>query len=515
MPSSRSEELFLLIRSLSKSEKRSFRLFAGRSQDEADMLYLQLFDLMEGQKELEEGAIKKALGNMSASRYTNLKRHLYQQILNSLRLIQKEKKANIKIREYIDFAYILYDKGLYMQALRVLEKAKKLAARHHTDFSTITIIEIEKMIHSRHITRTDTKSIDGLMLEATVLADTISNRVKLSNLRMILHKFYVEHGHARNESDSAKMRSYFGKDEELVDPAKLGTMERVYLSQANVWYYYILNNFERCYKHALEWVELFRKSKELQHRDVDLYLRGYHYLLTSAYNIKHFEAFGKHLAELEALRKDNYSRFNVNTQIISFLYVHNARLNKHFLEGSFAAGLETIKSTRRRISRYRDKLDAHKIMVLQFKIAWMFLGNDMPEKASAYLDRIIRISTRSLRDDIQAYARLMNLIAHYDMENFRLLPSLVKSYNNFFEKVEQKNEFQRLALSMFRQLTNAPILDRKEVLLRFHAKLKKLQQDPFEQRAFLYLEILPWLEARIKGQTLSQVIQASLDTTDQ
>ena len=50
-------ELFILIKSLSKSEKRYFRLFCSRESSGSN--YTRLFDSIDSQKEYDEKAIKK------------------------------------------------------------------------------------------------------------------------------------------------------------------------------------------------------------------------------------------------------------------------------------------------------------------------------------------------------------------------------------------------------------------------------------------------------------------------
>ncbi len=124
MAISRSEDLFSLIKSLTRSDKRAFRLYVGGSGEEKDKIFLQLFDTLDRCAELNDNAVKTKLGIKQSSQYANAKRHLYSKILTVLRVLKKEKKSTIKIREYIDFAYVLYDKGLYMQALKILSKAK-------------------------------------------------------------------------------------------------------------------------------------------------------------------------------------------------------------------------------------------------------------------------------------------------------------------------------------------------------------------------------------------------------
>jgi tRNA U34 5-methylaminomethyl-2-thiouridine-forming methyltransferase MnmC len=500
MSIAKSEFIFSLVKSLSKSEKKSFRLYAERIQESDQLLYMQLFDLYDKQKKLNEQEVKSKLGNISSTNYANVKRHLYEQILTSLRLINKNKKSNIKLSEMIDFAYILYGKGLYMQSLKILEKAKKFAKQHNRDISILNIIEIEKMIHSRHITRSKAKPIDNLLEEAAEKSETIYTVVKLSNLKIALHKFYIEKGHVRNKKEETSIIEYFAKHLPDIPENALDKMERIYLYQSYVWYYYILNDFSNCSKYALKWLNIYEKNKDLQARDVNLYFRAYHYLLTSYFNKKNIQQYVKYHAEIEQFRKQNYNRFNQNTKIISFLYVHSARLNMHILRGSYTEARVDVKKTLARLHRYKSFVDEHKVMVFYFKIAWIYLASGNPSHSIKYLQEIINMTNKMLRLDIQTYARLMFLMVHYELDNTIILPSMIKKYKRFFEKHKINNKIQLQFLEFFSEILKAPLLERKKVTAEHIQDFKKLETNRYEKRTFLYLDFVTWLKA-IHGKT--------------
>ena len=509
MSISKTEDVFVLVKSMSKAEKRAFRLFAERIQDSESLAYMQLFDILDKQSVLNENLIKSKL-KVSPNKYSNLKRHLHEQILISLRHISKNKKPNIRTREYIDFAYVLYGKGLHLQALKILNKAKKLALKNHSDFSLLTILEFEKLIHSRHITRSKAEPVRILLEQAMDKAKEIHSRVEYSNLRMELHKLYIEKGHVKNEKEEAYVKNFFKENLPDLKAQKPGMMESIHLNQAYVWYYYILNDFKNCYKHAEKWIQQFQDNAELQSRDSNLFLRGYHYLLTSAYNLKKKDKYADYLLHLDNFRKKNYANFNLNTKILSFLYVHQGRMNLHFLEGSFEEGTKIIKKTLSRLDRYKTKLDDHKVMIFHFKIAWMYIGNAEPGKSIKYLQSIINMTNISLRKDIQAYARLMFLMAHYDLGNDELLPSILRSYKNFFEKHEITNKVQVLLFSFFKEITKAPLLDKKDIQKKYLKELKLLEKNKFEKRAFLYLDSISWLESKITKRSISEIVSSKV-----
>jgi tetratricopeptide (TPR) repeat protein len=472
------------------------------------MKYIQLFEILDKQVKLDE---KPILKKFPKAQLSNLKRHLYSQILISLRLIHKKRNITIEIRELMDFAEILYQKGLFLQAMKLLEKAKVIAEKNEDDLSYLNVLEFEKLIESRHITRTGPAKTRIKLNKSTEKLKSISNSVVLSNLKIFLHGLYIKNGHIKSNEEKADVIKIFEENIERIPLSDLNIIEEVYLYQSFVWYYYILIDFVNCYTYALKWVNLIKSSKDIIERDPTLLLRGYHYLLTSAYNTLDVKNYKIYHDELERFRKNNYKKFDTNTQIVSFLYAHHGRYNRVFLSGNFAEGLAHVPRTMRRINRYQDRLDTHKIMVFYFKFAWLYLGAGQPNKALKYLNLIMTMEVGVLRSDIQGYTRLMHIMAHYDMENFDLLDYLTRNTVTFFNKMEEANLLQKKTITFFRGLGKIPLHERAATLKNFEKELEDLELNRYESRAFLYLDILSWLRSKIYKKTLSQIIKEKME----
>ncbi len=510
MSISKTSDLYRLVNSLSSSEKRTFRLYAERIHNSDALLYMKLFDLIDKQKVKDEALLLNKLDNINKTKFSNLKRHLYEQILVSLRMVSKIHKPNVRIRELLDFAYILYGKGLYLESLKILKKAKSLAEKHHLDLMTLNIVEVEKMIHSRHITRSKLEDLETMLNMAEQKSRAIANRVILSNLRLRLHKFYIENGHVKNREDEEKVKQVFG-ELNTISVELLSYMEQVYYYQSQIWFYYILNDFKACFISASALVNLLQTDNDLAVRDINLLFRTYHYLLTSAYNTRNIEGHRKHLQILESFRKDNYERFNYNTKIISFMYVHLGRLNQHFLDGSFDEGIELIQNrTLKRLERYAATLDAHKLMIFYYKIAWMYIGCGKPDKSIFYLQTIINMSNSALRKDIQAYARVMFLMAHFDMDNEYIIPTLVKNYWRYFHKDREAHKEPIEFLRFFKDYYRAALDHRRTIIYEYSRQFTEMQQNKYGKRAFLYLDIVPWLKAKTERRPLNEIYEETI-----
>ena len=148
-----SDTLFQLIHSLEKAEKRHFKLYIKRSSTKENLKIVQLFDAMDKLSDYDEKLLLKKLPGIEKPQLSNLKTHLYKQLLASLRLLKSTDSIDLQLNEQFDYAHILYKKGLFVQSLRLLDRVKDLARNHQKFNFLIQVIALEKRIESLHITR--------------------------------------------------------------------------------------------------------------------------------------------------------------------------------------------------------------------------------------------------------------------------------------------------------------------------------------------------------------------------
>jgi hypothetical protein len=125
MPNRNTDELFQLIQSLSKSEKRIFKLHVKRISGSDDLKILALFDALDSMAEYDEEKLLRKNSSIQKQQLSNMKAYLYKQILSSL--THSSPDIETQLSEQLIYARLLYNKGLYMQALKILDKVKLLA----------------------------------------------------------------------------------------------------------------------------------------------------------------------------------------------------------------------------------------------------------------------------------------------------------------------------------------------------------------------------------------------------
>ena len=284
------EHLFILIKSLTKSEKRQFKLFVNRMGSNLDSKFLNLFNLLEKSDSYDERLIlKKEI--VTKQQLSNLKAHLYKQILISLRLNPANKNIRLQIREQLDFATILYQKGLYKQSLKLLEKSKNIALLNEEKYTAYEIVELEKVIESQYITRSLSNRTQELVSQADSLISQNDLASKLSNLSLQLYEKLIKTGYAKSDDEFRNITKFFYERLPKIDSDNLGFREKLWYYKAHVWYSFLIQDFLSSYKYSLKWVDMFEKETKMISIHPVFYLKGNNYLLESLTLIKYPEKF--------------------------------------------------------------------------------------------------------------------------------------------------------------------------------------------------------------------------------
>ena len=150
---SEKKKLHSLIQNLTKSEKRYFKLYCNRISPEKEKNYLILFDIIESMEIIDDDIVIEELQNhdIKTSYIDSDKNYLYNLILKALRVYHSGKTSKLQILEQIEFTEILYSKGLYHQALKQLNKAKKIAVDYDILSLTPEILRLERKIKGQPI----------------------------------------------------------------------------------------------------------------------------------------------------------------------------------------------------------------------------------------------------------------------------------------------------------------------------------------------------------------------------
>ena len=132
MPKTPSIKLFHLIKSLTGSEKRYFKLFV-RDTGGKTSKYIQLFEAIEKQETFDDEALRALVYPTEAiqsRKYSELKAYLYELILKSLQSYDEKTSVEYRLQHILSSIKVLFKRALFEDCKELLTKGTKLAKKY-------------------------------------------------------------------------------------------------------------------------------------------------------------------------------------------------------------------------------------------------------------------------------------------------------------------------------------------------------------------------------------------------
>ncbi len=488
-----------------KSEKRYFKArFTGSS---SDLKFIQLFDAIDKLDDFsqEKDLISKEWVN--PKQFSNLKAHLYRRLLQSLKDFSAASNEEILVRESIDHIQLLFDRSLYQQSIQLLEKVKKSIQEGENLELHLEVLKWEKNLLPFTIGKNNKERVQQIVKESNLVNERISRTNLLTNLNVELTSIYLKTGYIRNKEDFDYIKAIFEQRLPAWREDYLSFREKLLWYEVHLGYYNYIQDLEKTLFYASKWVQLF-KSPPNSSFQMEMYIKGLNHLLNAQSRLGLEHDFNETHKKLRALAAHRLINLNENLQIRLFKYSYAHQFNKYFMMGDFTIGGALLARIESKLEQFIGMIDKHSELILFYKIACLHFGNEDHRNALKWLNRIINSEDIDLREDVHAFARIINLIAHYELGNRDVLEYAVRSTYRFLRKKDDLQSFQKHILEFIRnlswQLTDKEITDR---FVDLREKLIPLANSRFDNRAFAYFDIISWLDSKIIGVPVEEVIK--------
>ena len=514
-----SDEIFQLVKSLSKQEKTYFKKFASAFTDDEGSNYLKMFDEISNQAVKEEvyneEKIKK--GNYSGKFLKNLsyhKNYLYNMIMSSLINYHKESKEMIFVRNLLSQVEILTGKLLYDQALKVLGRASKIAEEKDMFLLSFEINYLDRIL--KRLTLGHHESlilINDFYKNQKDILEKLLNNIEFYNLHDRVNDIMRKSstGKSRSEEESNELRTIL--ENELVnDESKALTFQsKILLNDIHLLNGMSTGDYQYAYKYISANVSIWEKNLHKTSGKLDGYIFALNNFLIIQRRLKLYEEGSDTLIKMKSLGKSYPNYLSDKNKVFIFYSVNIVQLTGYLESCDFLNLEKLILECEKDFSRYESKMN------LQFRITlYYFLGIsnfvlDKYEKSIYWIGKIINIGKTNFSQDYQCYSRIVYLICYYELGYYDSMEYALKSAYHFLSKRERVYMYENIILQYLRRSfrINSP----KELAGMFEdmkRDLEKIVNDPFEQNAFDAFNILYWLDSKIKNITVAQGMKKQL-----
>ena len=499
-----SEDLFQLIKSLTRQEKRYFKLYAARHAIEGQNKYALLFDAIDAQETYDEAAIREQFRAEAFVRQLHVvKNYLYQNMLNSLRHFhesQSEDRFNIEMRH----AELLFNKGLYKQSEKALGKAKALATEHEHFLQLLEVYRWEHQIaHSRNDFKMLTEYVEKGIEEEFALIARYQNFLEFQALNDRVFIPYWQKGAIRNESEKAALRRLFAEPKfQSADHAQ-SFNARYFYYNARFSYHFFIGELAESYEHVQQLVALFENldRKRLKGKLVRYFSSALINLYIVQQRLGLFEEIPQTLAKLR-----NVPAESPDQKRRLFVRSFNLEVDLYLSTGQFTKGIAQISPLEQVFQEYLSAVDKQQRLGVYYNLAYLYFGAGDYNRALDWINLLLQDPDLKTREDIHCFGRIFHLIIHYELGNDQLLEYAVQSASRFLSRRQRLFQVESIMLKLMRRyprwLTNR---DKKRGFRELLQEMQMLNSDEFERRAFEYFDFIAWLESKVQQQSFAEI----------
>ncbi len=498
-----SSKLFHLVKSLSGSEKRYFKLFVT-AKEKNNNKYSQLFDAIDVQPEFDDEGLRNVIyGNepVETRKYSELKAYLYDLVLKSLQSYDEKSSVDYKLKNMLLGVRTLFKRSHFEDCKVILKKAKKLATEYE-DFNTlIEILDWEKKIA---YTQTDIafldKELDRISGEEKKYLLQLKN---ISEYRSVFFKILVSL--RKDVSRSARQKKElkgFIDNPLFKNAGKAGSFKSKILFYRSMSLYHFSNSdFKAFHDASSKLVSLMESNERMMKEDVSEYISVLNNHILSCGRMLKINELKETLAKLK-----NVKPLTTDDELKIHRQYYLGKFRLCINSGEFEEGLFELKRHLREVEKYDEKLFLKNSFFLQYFC--IYFGSGDYQNALNSLNEWISIMSGSVeRKDLQGLSRILNLILHYELGNTILLESLLRSTYRFLNKENRLSEIEKKLMLFIKESTKP---QSKKVAKKALENLKKefegLSQLP-SYGIFDLFDINSWIESKLTGLPFSEVVK--------
>lgn len=509
MSSKVSDFLHELIRSLTKSEKRYFKLLSSRHTIGEENNYILLFDFIDKQDVYDEKELKNHFeGESFLNKLSITKKRLYDHILNALDIFHSQSNIESQIFKMIHSAEILSRKSLYAQAKKTLYSAEKLAEKH--EFTNILIhirTKFKALLEKNNYLDIQEKQLQEILNEDEHLQEKSKDESTLWNLKSQLFQHMTLHGVARTDQEKADYATIFRQLDKL--PAiKNPSTESIYLrNHIKSAYYFSTQDLSKSFYALKENLQLFKKREKLIKTHPDRYFSILTNLVYTAEHLCQMNIAEVYFAELKQLEKDySSSSQDLDLQIKLFSTVSSIELSMLTQKGNYLSANQIIQKIETGLHSYGSSISSIRKAYLWFKISSIQLACQEPQLALKTLRKILNDPDLDKKEDIVSFAHLLELFIYIELEDFEYLNYAARSTKRFLTSRNRMFTFEQELLSFVTKYTSTKNkFDRIERWESLYKSLSELTKDPYQASGLEYFDFLTWAQAKINTSSFIEL----------
>ncbi len=499
MSKTNNDNLHQLVKSLSKSEKRYFKI------DNTNSKQIILFDAIDKLKVYDSVLLVKKVKDKSITNQLALsKSRLYSSILKSLRAFHSNNTVDSQLINMYLNAEILFNKTLYKQSKKILNQAKKIAKKHEKYNVLILISKLEKKLFEKNnYSEVNVEMINAIIDSDKLLGLSILNNLEFWGLKSLLFSHMYKQGQARTKSEQEEFNNII-KHPALSDYSKAITTEGKYLyNHVYSAYYFSMNEFEKSYNYLRKNIDLIENNPAIFKEEPNTLFAILTNVIFIGNQLRKYNEVEELLEKLYALVAELEKSANEDLQLKLFGSIYSLEIHMYVQKAEFDKAYALIPKIIFGIEKYGAKVPPIRLADFYYSMTAVCIAKQRYSEALQYINQLFSAVKIAETEDLYAFAQLIRIMIHYELEHTDLLPYITQSTYRCLKKNEKFYKSEKLILNTYKKVLNTPKQE-KVLFTKLIASLKELN----EEVMLNHFDFISFFEGKLKEVSMEAILLA-------
>lgn len=510
MPKRSQDHVHRLIRSMTRAEKRYFKLHLGRHAREGGSNHNVLFDAIAQMEEYDEPALLERFANEAFTRrFAITKRRLYETVLHALDAFHAENSVDMRLYRLLHQVELLYDRALYEDALKMLLSVRRLAVQHERTHALVAANEWErKLVECRNYAGMNEADLDQAGTSDDRLLEQLGQLNTLWNLKSRLFLQLYRDGHARDARAQAALNKLL-EHPLLRDPAALHTAKARFLfHHVHGAAAFAMGDTPTCHRHLLTNLDLLNTERERFHGEPNLVLGVMSNLIYVCIQQGRYDEANAHLKAFRTLPSHWNMPESDDLDLKIFTSSTSLELSMYLRLGQFDRALELVPAVERGLAEHALRMGPVRRAGFHYQLAYAHFGASRYDRAMKWINALLNGVRADDHSDAVCAGRLLQLLILLELGKTDLLNYALRNTERFLRLRGKKHRFEPMLLQLVRSslaVRNEEM--RRDLVQRFLIAVIPLAQEPSEHVVFDHFDPIAWAESKLTGESFAARIK--------
>lgn len=498
-----SADLWELVRALTPSEKRYFKIFAQQA-GQKDANYLELYEAIEAMPGPYDEDLLKAdhpqAGFIKQLSFT--KNYLYNLILKSLEYYHADRNSDIQLRSLMNSVQILFDKGLYEQCEKQLRKAAKMAEKYDKVIFQMEVTVWKMALMNQQLKVKEVrKHLEAAHQENMHRLKSLEGFLELRYLSMNGSAMLLEHGVkvADVETRLAAFEDVVQRARQVYQKTPHSFMVKaVFLDLMAYYENRVRNSVERTLDYRQQLLQLLEENPhQIEQKPFNLVFAYYNYLYFCLEH-KVFDDFEANLERMVAIAEKKVFRHH-RQKLRSMVFARevNLRLSYHLARNDWPTAIREGHELAQRVKKWNGELEPQTEGWFALNQCFIHLLEEDLSGALQWVNHILNGELKELRKDIQLHARMIELLIHLLRLDYDLVEYRLASTRRFLNKEDKLFVVEDSYLAWVRKALRAGHTNGAQVLQHLKKTLDTGELSVQYRNLLGYFNFMGWVESVI------------------